>query len=245
MAEILNFENENFLGYLDNRWVLSNCILTSDGFLQINPKGTAILELTNEVQAQFAYMLFRVEFSGDSISPENNYKSNPTIYLREVYKDIRTNVINKTIVRALGFNTFQTSEKGYIDSTTFKTGNAPMSVFQIKITNETNSPLYIYKIEAYKSIDIAESQVTKITQSLIKEGAAQLFKVYHNDDAEYSLNGLGVFIQNSTYELKFKPTYYDGQMIAIETNYGQVVSVQHLVGEIDLGENTTMEEIGG
>ena len=242
MAEILNFENENFLGYLDNRWVLSNCVLTSDNVLQINPKGTSTLELTNELQSQFAYMLIKVEFSGDSISPENNYKSNPTIYLREVYKDIRENTINRTVVRALGFNTFVSSEKGYIDSTTFKTGNAPMSVFQIKITNETDSTLYIYKIEAYKSIDIAESQVTKITQSLIKEGAAQLFNVYHNDDDVFSLNGLGVFIQNSTYELKFRPAYYDGQIIAINTNYGQSVSVNHLVQQIDLGEDTTIEE---
>lgn len=234
MADILNFENENFLGFIDNRWVLTNSVLTSDGLLQINAGGTATLELIDEVQDQFAYMMLKVEFSGDSISPENNYKSNPTIYLREVYKDIRENTINKTIIRALGFNTFVTSEKGYIDTTTFKTGNAPMSILQLKITNNTTSTLFIHSIAAYKSIDISESQVTKLTQSVTKAGQAQKFKVYHNSDDVYSLNGLGVFTAGNTVELKFMPTFYDGQIIAIETNYGQAVSVEHLVEMIDL-----------
>ena len=234
MADILNFENESFLGYIDNRWVLSNSVLTSDGLLQISPNGTATLELIDEVQDQFAYMMVKVEFSGDSISPENNYKSNPTIYLREVYKDIRENTINKTIVRALGFNTFVTSDKGYIDTTTFKTGNAPMAVMQLKITNNTNTTIFIHSIAAYKSIDISESQVTKLTQTVTKSGQAQKFKVYHNEDAAYSLNGLGVFTAGNTVELKFKPVFYDGQIIGIETNYGQMVSVEHLVSLIDL-----------
>lgn len=233
MADILNFENKNFLGYIDSRWFFSDCIVTSDG-LQINPNGTAMLELTDEVQDQFAYITLKVEFSGDGISPENNYKTNPTIYLREVYKDINTNTVNKTIVRSLGLNTFVTSEKGYIDTTTFKTGNAPMSVFQLKITNNTSSTLYIHSIAAYKSIDISESQITKATQSLIKSGQAQQFKVYHNTDDAYSLNGLGVFTANNAIELKFMPVYYDGQLIAIKTNFGQVVTAQHLAELIDL-----------
>lgn len=234
MADVLNFESNNFIGYIDSRWVLENCVLTSDGLLQINAGGVATLELVDEVQGQFAYMKVVVEFSGDSISPENNYKSNPTLYLREVYKDLNTNAINKTIVRALGFNTFVTTSNGYSDTTVFKTYNAPMSVLQIKIENNTSDVFYIHKIEAYKSVDIPESQVSDLVHSITKQGSAQLFKVYHNDDAEKSLNGLGVFIVNSTYELKFKPSYYDGQLIAIATNAGQTISVQHLLQEIDL-----------
>lgn len=71
MADVLNFESNNFLGYLDSRWVLENCVLTSDGLLQINAGGVATLELVEEVQSQFAYMKVVAEFSDGSISPEN------------------------------------------------------------------------------------------------------------------------------------------------------------------------------
>ena len=64
MADALNFENTNFLGYIDSRWILENCILNSDGLLQINAGGVATLEFVDEVQSWFAYMKFVVVVFG-------------------------------------------------------------------------------------------------------------------------------------------------------------------------------------
>ena len=236
MADILNFDKENFLGHIDTRWTLKDCVLTSDNLLQIMPNGSALLSLVDEVQDQFAYLQIKVLFSGDGISPENNYKSKPTIYLREAYKDLQTNEVNKSVFRGLGFNTFVENDGVYTDSTSFKTENRPMAQFQLEIKNETTETLYIHSIEAYKSIDIPESQVSKFTQSLLKKGSAEIFKVYHNDDAVYSMNGLGVFTQNNIAEIKFKLNLYDGQLISIKTNAGQTVSVQHIIEQINLEE---------
>ncbi len=236
MADVLNFDKTNFLGYIDTRWTLKDCVLTSDNLLQIMPNGSALLTLIEEVQDQFAYINLKVMFSGDSISPENNYKSKPTIYLREAYKDLQTNEINKSVFRGLGFNTFIEEDDIYTDSTTFKTENRPMAQFQLEIKNETEDTLYIHSIEAFKSVDIPESQLSKFTQKLYKEGSAELFKVYHNDDSVYSMNGLGVFTQNNLAEIKFMLNLYDGQLISVKTNAGQTVSVQHIIEQINLEE---------
>ena len=236
MADVLNFDKTNFLGYIDTRWVLKNCVLTSDNLLQIMPNGSALLSLVDEVQDQFAYLQIKVLFSGDGISPENNYKSKPTIYLREAYKDLQTNEVNKSVFRGLGFNTFVENDGVYTDSTSFKTENRPMAQFQLEIKNETTETLYIHSIEAYKSVDIPESQLSKFTQKLYKEGSASKFNVYHNDDVVYSMNGLGVFTQNGVAEIKFKLNLYDGQLISIKTNAGQTVSVAHLIEQINLEE---------
>lgn len=233
MAEILNFDTENFIGYLDSRWVLNNALMDSNGYLVIQAGGTAQLELIEEVNEDFKYVKVRVEYSSDGVNAENNYKSNPTVFIKEAYKD-SNNSIDTVVFRALGFNTFETTAKGYLDTTIYQTLNKPMSKLLLTITNNTNYPLTIYSLSMYKSIDISQSQTSKYVQRLNKSGSMVGGKVYHNEDEVKSLNGLGVFVQGGMTELKFRPTYYQGQLIAIETNYGQVVSFQHLVEQINL-----------
>jgi len=229
----LNFNSTSFLGYLDSRWVLTNAVIDSNGRLVISSGGNAVLTLTAEVNAECKYIKTFVEYSCTGVSSENNYKSDPTILIKEVYKN-SSNVIDKVYVRALGLNTFETTTNGYSDTTLYATYNKAMSSMVITITNNTGSDLTIYSIAMYKSIDISESQVSTLVQSVNKSGSAESFKVYHNSDTANSLQGIGVFIQNSTTEIKYKPSYYAGQLVAILTNTGQTISVQHLIEEMNL-----------
>jgi len=230
----LQFARDSFLGFLDNRWVLVNAEINGQSQLVIQAGGSARLVLTSEVQDECKFMRIDVEFSCTAVSSANNYKSNPTLLIKEVCKDINDNTINKAIFRAFGFNTFTPTSRGYSDSSIYQTTNQPMASLSIIITNQTTDQLVIYGIGAYRSIDVSEAYVRKVTQSVSKGDSATSFKVYHNDDEVGSLNGLGWLVQGSTLEIKLQPTYFQGQLIAINTNYGQAISIQHVIEQIDL-----------
>lgn len=239
----IRWSNENFIGSFDNRWVVKNGSI-SDGFLTLNRGGKATLVLTNEVNVEFKYVMLIVTFYSDSITAKNNYKNKPTIFIKEVYKN-NDDSIDRVNVRSLGFNThnFNEENKRYTDETIFTTLDRKMSKFKIEIRNEIDNVLTIYDLKMFQSVDVSESQVSKIVTPIVnqiaKEGSAEQIKVYRNEDG--SINGLGVFIQGSKEEIKFRPAYFNGQLIAIDTNYGQTISIQNIMEAIDLTNSSVFE----
>ena len=236
-TDTIRWNTENFIGKFDNRWVVVNGSITN-GVLTLNGGGSATLTLVEEVNVEFKYYRLRTVFESEGLSMVNNYRNKPTIFIQEVYKD-SNNVPYRTRVRSLGFNTtFKDSNNRYTDDTVLTTLDRKMFQFKIVIKNELSDPLTIYSFEMFQSQDISDSQVMKIVNTLQKEGEAEHMKIYRNEDG--SINGLGIFIPGSTLEIKFRPAYFEGRIIAIDTNFGQTVGISNIIGQIDLGTSSTL-----
>lgn len=235
----IRWQPESFIGEFDGRWQLDNAYIDSSGALVIDGGGKATLELIDEVNVEFKYLRLVVTFSSGGISFENNYRNRPTIFIKEVYKD-SDNEIESVKIRSVGFNTIKEIENQvYRDETIFATLDKRMAKFKIEIRNETTSPLTIHSLQVFQSVDLSETQVSRLVNNVMKLGAAETIKVYRNEDN--TVNGLGVFIQGSLEELKFKPTYFNGSLLAIETNFGQTISVQNVKEMISLTTSSTQE----
>lgn len=241
MAENLNFGNENLFTYFQDDWVLTNASI-SDNILTIQPGGNAYVYLTNGINEEFMYFKLRVTYKCASITDSNNYQTSPTIYMKEAYKN-NENVLYRGKTRAFCFNYITQLDPNIYqtDETIFQSLNRPLYSLFFKIDNTTESVLYLQFLELFKSIDISDSQVHKIVETLNSMGNAESIIVNHNDDADYTLNGLE-FTLNSGYVWKVKPTFYNGQLIAINTNDGRSISVTHLIRDTDLGGNENENE---
>ena len=199
--EAIRWSNENFIGSFDNRWNVKNGSI-SDGVLTLNRGGKATLILTNEVNVEFKYIRLIVSFYSVGITAKNNYQNKPTIFIKEVYKN-NDDSIDRVKIRSLGFNTnnFDEENNRYTDETIYTTLDRKMAKFKIEIRNEIDNVLSIYDLKMFQSIDISESQVSRIVTPIVnqiaKEGSAEQIKVYRNEDG--SINGLGVFIEPSSF----------------------------------------------
>ena len=230
MIENLNFQKQGLVNYFQDDWVLYSSVIT-DNILTVNTNGYASVYITNNINSDFKYLKCIVKFKSEGITDTNNYQTNPSIYIKEVYKNSE-NTAYRGKTRVLCFNNYTKIEDGYTqDETIIETLNKPLYSFYIKIDNSTPYPLIIKEIQFYKSIDISESQTEEIIQSINKKGQAQSINVNHNSDG--SLNGLEFEIAGG-YLWKVKPQFYNSQLIVINTNDGQAISVNHFVRDTDL-----------
>lgn len=235
-VETIRWSSQNFVGSFDSRWTLTNATV-ADNTLSLAVGGKAVLVLTKEVDVEFKYLRVFVKFSSTGITVENNFRNKPTIFLQEAYKDDE-GLPYRYMARSLGFNAtnYDATEDKYTDATIVTTLDRRMKQFKIVIQNDSPDPLIIYDFACYQSKDLPEEQLAKrvstVVNSVVKEGSADIIKAYRNADG--SINGLGVFIQGSSEELKFRPAYFNGELIAINTNFGQTIDIQSIREQIDL-----------
>lgn len=234
MLETLNFQKQGLITYFQDPWVLKNASI-ADNILTILSGGTAEVYITDGINEDFKYLKCSITFKSNSITDSNNYQTNPTLYIKEVYKNT-DNKAYRGKTRALCFNNFTKLEENYYkDETILETLNKPLYSFYIKIANNTKNTLYIKELQFYKSLDISESQTKSIVETLNSKGQAQSINVNHNEDN--TLNGLE-FQLSSGYLYKVKPYFYDGQLISVGTNYGMDISVNHFIKDTDLTTTT-------
>jgi hypothetical protein len=238
-TEITRWNTTNFFGDFDDRWVLSNASISADKVLTILAGGSATLELVDEVNVEFKYYRIVNVFSSDVASTINNYRIGPDLIIQEVYKD-DSNVPNNTRVRGMGFNTTKKDivTNRYTDEAPCSTLNRKMFKIRIQIINDSSADLVIYSLKAYQSVDISESQMSNAMVSIQKDQSTDKVTVYWDDDTNTIINGIGVKIPGTDSEVKYGFSFFNGQLVSIDTNYGQSVSVLGLVGKVNL-TNTT------
>lgn len=230
----INFDTTNILGFLDERWSKTDAYIDSQNVLRIEPGGNIELTLEDNINFAFMYSKLVVTFYGEDLDSRNNFKSEPCIFINEVYKDSSSNIISKNITRSVGFNMYKRVSEDppkYYDETTFKMANMPMHSYIIKIKNTHTKPLLIYNIELFSSIDVSEGQVNKYVTSINKSSTAEKIVIGVSPSDNSTLVSFGVYLQNSTNLLQFYPVYYNGNIIALDTNYGQMVSIDYFTDD--------------
>jgi hypothetical protein len=155
-----------------------------------------------------------------------------------VYRDGQ-GAIFRMINRTVGLNTvnFNNTTQYYTDENIFTTLDKKMAYFKVTVDNtKNNKTLIINSLSMFTSIDVSESQVSQATQNTLNKQKASTFKIYRNEDT--SVKGVGVFIDGSANEIKFKPNYLNGMLYGISTNFGDAVAVINTYDDIDLETST-------
>lgn len=224
----ITWDNQNLLGFIDERWTYKNAYLNSQGILQIEPNGYISITISDNVNFAFRYAKLNVTFYGLSLDETNNFKSEPNIFIQEVYKNNSDNAISRGITRVVGFNMYKKVSEDppkYMDETTFEMGNLPMFSYTLKISNTSENNLLIYGVELFSSVDVSEGQINKTVTSISKSTAAERIVVGVDPNDSTELVSFGVYLQNAANLVQFYPIYYNGNIIGLDTNYGQSIAV--------------------
>lgn len=232
----LRFTTSSILGYIDGRWVLTDAVINGGGHLVIQPGGSAVVSATQSIiNSNFAYGKLYIRYKSTYVTSENNFKSGPSVLIDEIYKK-ESNEIYRNKTRCVGFNTYKVLDeinKVYEDTTIYKTLNKPMAKLVFKIVNDSEEELTIESVGLYTSVDVSEGQVGDIVNNVIKSGEPVGFVTYTTAGYE-SLIAIGVKVSGSDTQLIFKPTYFNGLMTAIETNFGISYTNIYVEGEPDM-----------
>lgn len=224
--QTLRFEPNSFIPNFDDpRWVFIDAATSGPerSELIVFPGGSARIELEDEVNRDFSHVRVATVFWGD-ISEENNYRNKPTLVFKELYKDSLNAPIHM-IYRSIGFNPTRTIGIGvYDDTTIFRTFNRPMRKMIVEIRNETEENLGILHLTAYRSIDVAVSQVN---QAIANITAGQLVETvrFRWDSGGNYLEGFDIKIPSEDAFLTHTFQYFLGRLTNINTNYAGSITV--------------------